>query len=764
MGTYDDSTESSHYNAIETRQNRISFIWILPIIALVIGGWLIYKNFIEEDLLIRIHFDSGAGLVAGKTKLKHKGVHIGSVSKFQLDDDLKGVTAIVVVNKNAESALKKHTKFWLVEPRISLQGISGLETLVGGSYIAMLPGDGKPCDEFQALKDPPPLPSDEPGLHLTLKTNDLGSIYQGAPVHYRKMIVGDVQNYSINSKSDGININIHIKKEYQHLVTKNARFWNCSGISFSGDLAGLTVQAESIASIISGGIAFFIPENEANLPVAVNRDTFKLYDDYKSADAGIPVSITFDSANGMIAGKTKVLYKGVEAGVLNKLNFNENFNGVVAEFFFVPGLEFALNENTLFWVVKPRFSFTEISGLDTIVSGNYIEMSFKKGKKNKRDYVILPEPPPAIEGSVGLRLNLKSSDLGSISRGTTIYYHKIPVGKVLGYHLVDENQNVLININIEKQYVKLINKSTRFWNTSGISVKGDFKGIDIRTESLESIISGGVAFFTPDVDAESIKSNYTFELYSDYESANENGIPVIIYFENGDGLKEKAVIKFRGIKVGVIKEVNTDKDLSRVVVKALLNNVAEGLATEGTKFWVVRPKLGLIQAANLETLVTGQYIAALPGNGKASNEFIGLEEAPIISNHVEGLDLVLTASTLGSLKEGSAVYYREVPVGKVSGYRLSKSSDKVLIYINIDKAYASIVHANTRFWNVSGVGIDFSFFKGAKIRMESVEAMLAGGIAFATPNHLKSSPATAHMEFRLYDKPKESWLKWNNSD
>lgn len=739
--------------AVETRKRRISIIWLLPLIALFLGSWLIYKNFIEEDIIIRIHFESGAGLVAGKTALKHKGVHIGSVSAFQLDDDLKGVTASVVVDKHADSALKENTKFWLVEPRISLQGVSGLETLVGGSYIAMLPGDGKPVREFQALKDPPPLSTNEPGLHLIIKTDDLGSIHLGAPVHFRKMIVGDVQNYSINSEADGIDIRIHIKEKYKHLVKKNARFWNCSGVSIAGDLGGLTVKTESIASIISGGIAFFNPESDKADSLAVNHDVFKLYEDYNSADAGIPVTITFDSANGLIEGKTKVLYKGVEAGILNKIVLNNESNSIVGKFHFAPGLEFTLNENTSFWVVKPRFSLTEISGLDTIVSGNYIEMNFSKGKEDKRDYDILPEPPPVNNGRAGLKLRLKSADLASISRGTTIYFRKIPVGKVLDYHLTDDKQNILININIEKPYEKLINESSRFWNISGISVKGDFNGIDIRTESLESVICGGVAFSTSDANAAKVKKNHIFELFDDYETANESGVPITIYYKNGDGLKKNTVIKFRGIKVGIVKEVSTDTDLSRVVVKALLHTVAGGLAKEGSKFWVVRPKLGLIQATNLETIVSGQYITVIPGNGTPVSEFTGLEEAPVISHYGEGLNLILNASTLGSLKEGSSVYYREVPVGKVSGYRLSKFSDKVIVHINIDKAYASLINNNTRFWNVSGVGIDFSFFKGAKIRMESVEAMLAGGIAFSTPQKKKGIPATDYMEFKLYDKP-----------
>lgn len=753
-------SKSSFYDPIETRQSSISFIWLLPLIALVISGWLIYKNFIEEDFAIKIHFDSGSGLVAGKTKLKHKGVHIGVVSKFQLDDDLKGVTATIIVDKNAESALREDTRFWLVEPRISTQGISGLETLVAGSYISMIPGHGKFCYEFQGLKEPPPLPSDEPGLHLTLQTNDLGSIHQGAPVHFRKMIVGDVQNYNINSELNGIDINIHIKKEYKHLVKQNARFWNCSGISFSGDLNGFKFQADSLASILSGGISFFIPENSQGKPIAANGDKFKLYDDYKTADAGILVRIAFDSADGLIEGKTKVLYKGLEAGVLKKINLNKTLDGIIAEFCFVPKAGFALNESARFWLVKPRISFTEVSGLETILSGNYIEMSCGKGKKSIRDFVILSEAPPVANPRPGLKLKLKSFDLGSIGRGTTIYYRKIPVGKVLDFHLASDNQSILMNINIEKPYERLINKSTRFWNTSGISVKGDFSGLDIRTESIESIIWGGLAFFTPDQHGARIKKNHIFELYSNYDSAKEIGIPITIYFKNGEGLKENTIIKYRGIKVGIVKKISADKNLSQVVVKALLNTVAKKLAIEGTKFWMVRPRLGLIQAANLETLVTGQYIAAIPGDGKAVYEFTGLEKPPVVSSHSEGLDLVLIASTLGSLKEGSGVYYREVPVGTVSGYRLATSSDKVLVYINIDKAYASLVYGNTRFWNVSGVGIDFSFFKGAKVRMESVESMLAGGVAFATPNRRKGLSAKSHMKFELYDKPKESWLKW----
>lgn len=757
-GDFDDFTIN---DAFVTRRNRFSIVWLLPAIALVIGGWLIYKNFIEKDIIVKIHFESGAGLVKGKTQVKHKGVHLGSLKSFHLDDDLKGVVATVAINRNAEPALRDTTKFWLVEPRISMQGISGLETLVSGSYIEVRPGTGKPRYVFQALSSPPPLPDTEPGLHLTLKTSNLGSIRHGSPVHYRKVVVGDVQSYDFNTDNNGVDVKIFIKKEFASLVNKSSRFWNSSGITITGDLVGLTIRTESLASVISGGLSFYNPEDDENTAPCKNGDTFKLYDDYKSANAGIPVNISFNSAIGLVPGKTKVLYKGVEAAVLRKIDINKHLDGVIAEFLFVPRSEPALNKTTRFWTVKPRFSFTEISGLDTLFSGSYIEMDFRLDESPKRNFEIQKEPPPLNGITSGRTLILKSKNLGSISRGTGIYYRKMNVGSILGFKLSRDSSHILITAHIKKDFQHLINTNTRFWNTSGISLKADLTGINIRTESLESIIYGGVSFFNPDETGAPVKNNHRFDLHESYDSACESGFPITLRFRNGHGLKENTPIKYRGVKIGSVTSVMPDSTLESIIIKAELYNCATMLAREDSVFWIVRPKISLTRTEHLGTLISGNYITAIPGTGKPANDLTGAEKPPVTLKRPEGLDLILASSQRGALKEGVRVFYRDVPVGEVTGYRLSDTSDKVFIYINIETPYVPLVHEHTRFWDISGIGLDFNLFSKTSVKVKSVETLVTGGIALATPNNCcMGEPASPDSIFPLYDKPEKEWLKW----
>ncbi len=752
--------------AVLVRQRRFSIVWLLPLIALAIGGWLLYNNFIEKDIEIRIHFKSGAGLMAGKTQVKHKGVIIGEVKKLGLGDDLKSVIATVNISRTAAAALKRETQFWIVEPRISLLGISGLDTIVSGSYIEMRPGGGKPCHEFTALPSPPPLSEGEPGLHLVLKTANLGSIRPGSPVLYRKVVVGSVQSYDFNKDNTGVDIKVHIQSPYAHLVTPCSRFWNSSGITLSGDLGGLTFQAESLAAIVAGGISFFNPDpsSHKNLKQCSNGDTFVLFDDYKSADAGIPVRIRFETATGLVPSKTKVYYKGIEVGVLKTIDINKDLNGVTGGFLFVPSSEPALNDSTLFWTVKPRLSFTEVSGLDTLLSGIYIEMSFDLGGQPKRDFDVLKDPPPRLDQNSGLNIVLASDDLGSISRGTSVFYRKMKVGSVLAFHLSKPRNKILIDVNIEEPYTSLVRSNSRFWNTSGISVKGNINGVDVRTESLESVLYGGIAFHTPEDGGKTVVSGREFRLHKDYDTAHENGLPIQIRFGNGHGLKKGSQVRYRDVQVGTVTRVRPDKGMTSVLVDVMLSHDSEDLAVSGTQFWVVKPKLGIVETSNLDTLISGNYIAVIPGNGDYQTQFRGAEEPPATSVNPGDLVLTLTAPRLGSVKKGVPVYYREVQVGQVNGYRLADSSDKVLVTVAIKSSFAPLVHRNSRFWNVSGMDFDFGFFRGARLQMNSVESLVEGGIAFATPPPPDmGEKANDNDTFVLHDKADKLWLGWSPS-
>jgi paraquat-inducible protein B len=215
--------------------------------------------------------------------------------------------------------------------------------------------------------------------------------------------------------------------------------------------------------------------------------------------------------------------------------------------------------------------------------------------------------------------------------------------------------------------------------------------------------------------------------------------------------------------VGKIESVDLSPDMQSVMLTARITEVPERIARTGSQFWVVKPELGLMKTANLETLVTGQYIEVLPAvkSTGAQKNFVALAQPPESNVQEAGLSLVLSAARRGSLKVGVPVTYREVTVGKVTGYELGKTADRVLIHVLIEPKYAPLVRGGSRFWNSSGFGLDFGLFKGATVRTESLETLVQGGIAFATPDGERmGNPALPEQTFPLFDKFEDEWLIW----
>ncbi|MCS9911996.1 MlaD family protein, partial [Pseudomonas aeruginosa] len=212
-----------------------SAIWVLPLVALAIGAWLGWRAYDQAGVLIQVRFESSDGIQAKKTEVLYKGIAVGKVVALDVSEDIKGVVATIEMDKEARQYLSKDTRFWLVKPRVSLAGVTGLETLVSGVYIAVDPVKGEKEERnFTALKQPPPLSDRLPGLHLTLKADRLGSLEQGSPVFYRQIQVGQVKSFQLGDDQRTIEIKVHIEPAYADLVRKHTRFWNASGISISG--------------------------------------------------------------------------------------------------------------------------------------------------------------------------------------------------------------------------------------------------------------------------------------------------------------------------------------------------------------------------------------------------------------------------------------------------------------------------------------------------------------------------------------------------
>ncbi|PBJ06574.1 intermembrane transport protein PqiB [Pseudomonas sp. ACN5] len=744
-----------------------SAIWVLPLIALIIGGWLGWRAYNETGIEIQVRFESGEGIQANKTEVVYKGMSVGKVKSLKLDDEgsSKGVIASIEMNKDVEQYLRTSTRFWLVKPSVTLAGITGLETLVSGNYVAISPGEGEPVRKFKALAQEPPLSDAQPGLHLTIKADRLGSLNRGSPVFYKQIKVGQIKSYVLSEDQSTVELKVFIEPTYAKLVRKHTRFWNASGVSIDANLSGVKIRSESLASIVAGGIAFATPENRKDSPPTDPSLPFRLYEDFDAAAAGIRIKVKLSDFEGLQAGRTPVMYKGIQVGNLKALKVDPDLSGATAELTMDPLAEDYLVDGTQFWVVKPSISLAGITGLEALVKGNYIAVRpGDKGAAPQREFVARPKAPPLDLRAPGLHLVLFTENLGSLEVGSPVLYKQVKVGSVQSYQFSRKKKQLIIGVHIEKEYEDLVNASTRFWNASGITLSGGLTGgIQVKSESLQSLMAGGIAFETPEAKAPLQKRIPRFRLFASHDDATQKGEVITIKVDRADGLRTGTPIRFKGLDVGKIEDVDLSDDLQSVLLTARITEVPERIARVGSQYWVVKPELGLIKTSNLETLVTGQYIEVLPAakNLGPQKSFMALASPPEAVKREDGLSLVLSAARRGSLKAGVPVTYREITVGKVTGYELGQTADRVLIHILIEPKYAPLVRSGTRFWNTSGFDFDVGLFRGATVRTESLETMIQGGVAFATPDGERmGSPARPEQTFALFDKFEDEWLTW----
>lgn len=235
----------------------LQLVWLIPIVAAIIGGTLTVKTYLQKGPTITISFKTGDGLEAGKTKVKYKDVEVGLVKDVTIARDITHVIATVELKKEVTPYLVEDTKFWVVRPRISGGGITGLGTLMGGSYIGVDVGRSKqPQRAFTGLETAPAVAMDVPGSRFQLHSPDLGSLDIGSPVYFRRIQVGQVVSYELDKDGTGVTFKVFVAAPYDKYVRANTRFWNATGVDLTIDANGLKLDTQSLMSILIGGIAF----------------------------------------------------------------------------------------------------------------------------------------------------------------------------------------------------------------------------------------------------------------------------------------------------------------------------------------------------------------------------------------------------------------------------------------------------------------------------------------------------------------------------
>ncbi len=264
---------------IDRRRRRSSqLIWIIPIIAFIIGISLAVRVYLEKGPVITISFPSGEGIEAGKTKIKYKDVQIGLVKSITISKDRSKVLVTADIARDAEGFLNTDTRFWVVKARITGSSISGLGTLTAGTYIGMDVGTStETSSSFKGLATPPAVTMDIPGSQFILHADDVGSLSAGSLLFYRHMQVGEIVSSDLDKEGDTVILQVFVRSPYDKFVRKNTRFWHSSGIDFKLDANGLRVNTESMISILMGGIAFDTPLDAEDTPQAEKNHHFTLF-------------------------------------------------------------------------------------------------------------------------------------------------------------------------------------------------------------------------------------------------------------------------------------------------------------------------------------------------------------------------------------------------------------------------------------------------------------------------------------------------------
>ena len=301
------------------RRTRLSVIWIIPILAAVVAIGIAVQRIMTEGPTITVVFKSAEGIEAGKTFVKYKDVTIGNVTKVELADAYGDVEVTAKISKKAAGLMVEDAKFWVVEPRVTLSGISGLGTLLSGNYIGFQPGKSdKKQTKYKGL-DVAPIITDQPGRRFVLKASTLGSLGVGSPVYYRQLPAGQVAAYDLSADGKGIDITVFINTPYEKYVPPETRFWNASGIDVSVGAGGVNVRTEGLVALLAGGLAFDAPSFAPPAQPATANAVFTLYADRASAmkqpDAVARVyALTFnESVLGLSVGAPVTLL-GLPAG------------------------------------------------------------------------------------------------------------------------------------------------------------------------------------------------------------------------------------------------------------------------------------------------------------------------------------------------------------------------------------------------------------------------------------------------------------------
>ncbi|MBB1316900.1 MCE family protein [Shewanella sp. SR43-4] len=677
------------------KKKLFSPIWLLPIVALILGAWLGVKSIKESGIEILIHFPSAAGIDIGKTLVKYQGLSVGKVTDIGIDDDLKGVNVKVVMDYRADPFLNKNTLFWLVKPKASITGVEGLDTLFSGNYIAIQPGDGRSATEFEAQREAPAILPGSEGIMIELKSPKLGSIDVGSPVFFRQAPVGSVVSYRLDGNKQII-ISAFVQEQYAHLVNKDSHFWNVSGLKIDASLAGIKVSTESIASILAGGISF---DTGSYTEKAQNGDAYILYQDELSAIGGVHFSLTATDNDGVNEG-TSIIYRGIAIGEIEKVSLTDT--GVQFSARVEHQYQGLITSDSQFWLSGADLSLKGIKNLSRLVTGSVINVLPGTQASDKAMQFELASEAPDLLTQAKLKLTVVANTHTGVSNGAQVRYKQLPIGQITSINLSKDFSTVEYQIEILPEFKNLLTKGSFFIPESALAVDASLAGIKVKTRDVTTMLEGAISLI-PSNSATLIAPNSTLPLHESIESAQ------VLYAQqqmtnftltsiDGADLTEGSPIYYKKMQIGSVNKINWFAKTDKFNIDISIDNKFVALVKANTVFWrndAVAINASLagvdINVAPLKGAINGSIALGHideTANPQITQPNLRLYETKSLAlMQAKVINLILPVSS--KVAEKAAIRYQGHKIGEISHVKLNQDLTTINAQAYIYGQYAN---------------------------------------------------------------------------
>jgi paraquat-inducible protein B len=696
------SPSQNSYSPEVKASRGISPLWLLPILTVILAGWLVFKAIQDAGQRVQIYFSEASGLVAGRTTIRYQGLEVGMVKDINLAEDLQSIYVDADIYPEATKLLNENTRFWMVKPTASLSGISGLDALVSGNYIAIAPSEeeAEPETVFRALERAPSDLLAQEGLSITLKARDLGGVSIGSQIVYRKIPIGEVYSYQLDGDSKNVLIQAAIREEYRHIITDDSRFWNVSGIGTKIGFDGVDVRLESLSALIGGSIAVDSPDGGE--PIDDNT-LFPLYPDLKTAGRGIAVKILLPDDNNISSSGAPIMYRGIEIGQVTDLQLRDGRQSIIASAAIQPAFSDMLTSGSRFILEEAKVSLSGVKNLSNLVKGNFLTIVPGDGKR-ARTFTAIRQNDFDRQQARSIEVKLISNNSFGLDKGANILYKGITVGSVAGVQLV--NDEVHIDTLVDAEYAHLIKSQNRFFVTGSASAELTESGLNINVPPAKQLLTGSISFVSEGAASpEDQYKLYQSKSLAELAKYNLSGsTKITLYASELPPVSKGSPLLYRNLQVGSVSNFKLVD--GGVLITASVENQYKYLITDQTVFWNrsgVEVDAGLagvsIKAAPLKTLIQGGIaFDSLPGvDNKQNDKWLLYQDFKTARKFGQVITLILNGES--ELSKGTAIKYNGVKVGEVTLITPDFTRDNVEVKARILPEFADkIAISGSYFW------------------------------------------------------------------